>query len=798
MYKILLCVAAVLLPLVTAQVKAPDPPAAPPAPEPIPLTQIAPRSEDLTRSLRDISKGLPQDPELTAFKETLTQQEGEVRDKATESEDALITGASLLEIREQLREWRTYGATEEKQRRTLDEWGKACEERLKVLDRERLTWDSTFNTVRNLPELTAIVASIRSSLTEIQRVKTVADQRLRAVLDLQRRVSKQASSISDIEEKLNASREHFLAKMFQSDAPPIWQVVSQIEIESPAGLLRRSVLRFYSGFAAMEKNIPAGAILFLALALGVCRRMRRALLNLGEADDTVARALMILGRPIAVAALIASPLAVVSSPLASMNAVLVLAHLFLLPIVRLLPLYTPARQLVYFLAGFYALNGVASVLDVGLVTKRTLLALIFAAAILLLAWWGRPIRFRKPSDVPAGNSEKEIIFARWTIAALVPIFLANVFGFLLLSYMLRLVVLLCSCFGIILYTLVRVTTTLFAASLRLPRVRSLASVRLHGPAILRWTQRLLKVSAVLGWISVTLRLLERDAAAKAAIAGLLNARPGFGLLNVSLGDILGFAIVLVAGYLIANASRFILREEILTKWRLARGVPETISTSFYYVLLLLVFLMSLSAAGIQLDKLTVLTGALGVGLGFGMQNIVNNFVSGLILQYERPIRVGDVLEVGNLSGEIRRIGIRASTMRTFQGAEVIIPNSTFISGQVVNWTLSEAVRRVDIPVHVAYGTDPERIIKMLLEIARSHTEVLRQPEPSAAFMGFGDSSLDFLLMFWAGQDTHFRLRSEISIRIGGALRDAGIDIPFPQREIRVHQAAVSPMFKQSA
>ena len=218
----------------------------------------------------------------------------------------------------------------------------------------------------------------------------------------------------------------------------------------------------------------------------------------------------------------------------------------------------------------------------------------------------------------------------------------------------------------------------------------------------------------------------------------------------------------------------------------------------YYVLLLVVFFISLNAAGIQLDKLTVLTGAFGVGLGFGMQNIMNNFVSGLILQYERPIRVGDVLEVGNLSGEIRRIGIRASTMRTFQGAEVIIPNSAFVSGQVINWTLSESRRRVEIPIGVAYGTDPERVIQTLLEIAGTHAEVLREPEPSAVFQGFGDSSLNFLLMFWADQDTHFRLRSDICVRINAALRQAGIDIPFPQREIRVHSVPSPPPFRQSA
>ena len=383
-----------------------------------------------------------------------------------------------------------------------------------------------------------------------------------------------------------------------------------------------------------------------------------------------------------------------------------------------------------------------------------------------------------------------------TLAILLPLLILNVAGFLLLSHVLRLSILLSCSFGAVLYTLAQVTSTLFQAVLRLSPISSLASVRMYRAGLVRWFGRVLKLVAVLCWCYVSLRLMEADESVFAGISAVLNATPGKAL-NISLGDVLGFLTVLLFGYLFAGGLRFVLREEILSRWKLSRGVPDTISTSFYYLALLLVFFMSLSAAGIQLDKLTVLTGAFGVGIGFGLQNVVNNFVSGLILQFERPIRVGDILEVGSLGGEMRRIGVRSSTMRTFQGAEVIIPNSMLVSDRVINWTLSHAQRRVDIPVRAAYGTDPERVVKILMELAASHAEVLRNPEPFAVFQGFGDSYLDFLLMFWADQDTHFRLRSEISIRINTVFREAGIEIPFPQREIRVHAADLSAL-KNSA
>jgi small-conductance mechanosensitive channel len=189
---------------------------------------------------------------------------------------------------------------------------------------------------------------------------------------------------------------------------------------------------------------------------------------------------------------------------------------------------------------------------------------------------------------------------------------------------------------------------------------------------------------------------------------------------------------------------------------------------------------------VELDKFTVLTGALGVGLGFGLQNIVNNFISGLILLFERPIHVGDTVEVNGLVGKLRRIGARSSTVLTFQGAEVIVPNSNLISNQVINWTLSSPWRRVDVPVNVAYGSDPAKVLKLLVEVANSHPGVLRERPPTAFFLGFGDSALNFELRFWsATQETWFELRSDVTMAVAKALDEAGIDVPFPQRDLHV-------------
>jgi small-conductance mechanosensitive channel len=308
----------------------------------------------------------------------------------------------------------------------------------------------------------------------------------------------------------------------------------------------------------------------------------------------------------------------------------------------------------------------------------------------------------------------------------------------------------------------------------------------------RWGGQLLAIAAAFLWLRLMLRLFTAYESVKGAVTGLLRYPIGVRIMHFTLGDAFGFLLILLGGYALANGITFLLKKVVLPRLPLKRGVPYAISTVTYYCLLVLVALAGLSAAGVDMSKFTVLTGALGVGLGFGLQNTVSNFVSGLILLFERPIHVGDTVEVGGLVGIVRRIGARSSTVVTYQGAEVIVPNGNLLSNQVINWTLSSQWRRVDVRLSVAYGTDPERVIKLLVGVADSHPGVLRERPPGAFFMGFGESALNFELRFWCdGQDTWFPLQSDVTVAIAKALREAGIEIPFPQRDLHLRSVSTS-------
>jgi len=195
--------------------------------------------------------------------------------------------------------------------------------------------------------------------------------------------------------------------------------------------------------------------------------------------------------------------------------------------------------------------------------------------------------------------------------------------------------------------------------------------------------------------------------------------------------------------------------------------------------------LALAVLGLDMTKMTVLAGAFGVGIGFGLQSVVNNFVSGLILLFERPIHVGDTVQMGQLQGRVRRIGIRASIVRTMQGAEIIVPNAQLITEQVTNWTLSDQLRRLDLPVGVNYGAAPEKVIELLESLARAHPQVLQNPAPRALFMSYGDSSINFELRAWTEYSNSQQVHSDLTVAIYNAIYAAGMSFPFPQREVRV-------------
>jgi len=258
--------------------------------------------------------------------------------------------------------------------------------------------------------------------------------------------------------------------------------------------------------------------------------------------------------------------------------------------------------------------------------------------------------------------------------------------------------------------------------------------------------------------------------------------------EISLGGIFGFFLTLFITIWLARILRLILEKELLERMSLPRGIPKAISGTSYYFILAIGFFIAVSQTGIDLSQVSLIVGALGVGIGFGLQNVISNFVSGIILVFERPIQEGDLVEVGELMGTVSSIGIRSSKVRTFDGSEVIVPNNNLIANEVINWTLTDKIRRINLYVGVAYGVNPRKVNEILIKEALANKTTLKEPEPMSIFEGFGDSSLNFRLMFWVHFDDYFLTKSEVYMNVYDALEKEGIEIPFPQRVVTMKEA----------
>ncbi|MDG2991684.1 mechanosensitive ion channel [Candidatus Synechococcus calcipolaris G9] len=263
-------------------------------------------------------------------------------------------------------------------------------------------------------------------------------------------------------------------------------------------------------------------------------------------------------------------------------------------------------------------------------------------------------------------------------------------------------------------------------------------------------------------------------------------RPLFtlGTETVTLGWIVEVLVLLLLVTLAVRMIKRMLKTHVLIKLRLDTGTREAIATLMSFVIGAFGYVIVLQAVGIDLASLAVIVGGLGVGIGFGLQDVTRNLISGLILLIERKVKVGDFIEMDQIAGYISEISIRSTVIRTFQGAEVLVPNVNLADNQVTNWNYSNCHGRIDLPVGVAYGSDPVLVTEVLLNLAHSAPHVLHDPPPRVIFQGFGDSSLDFELWIWVDAiDRRIVIRSDLNFKIEYTFRQHGIEIPFPQVDL---------------
>jgi len=285
------------------------------------------------------------------------------------------------------------------------------------------------------------------------------------------------------------------------------------------------------------------------------------------------------------------------------------------------------------------------------------------------------------------------------------------------------------------------------------------------------------------WLKTTVGSFQLMPAILGVYEEVIGAFWIVGGVKISVGGLLSFVFILIITFLLARIIKEIVNDKVFPTRKSTRGLPNAFSMVIRYMVVTLGVYVALSAAGINLSEFGLMAGALGVGLGFGLQSILHNLVSGVIISFERPIHVGDTIQVGTLHGEVTEIGVRSSKIRTFEGSEVILPNGDLLSKQVINWTLSDQKRRIEINVRTSFSANPREVIELLMKEVAKHSNVMMDPNPMVLFEGYGDSALNFRVLFWVDYNVGLSTKSAVGLGIYDKLKEQNIEAPIPQQRL---------------
>jgi potassium-dependent mechanosensitive channel len=767
------------------------------APEPITAGDIPMRADADERFAQDVvARARRKDPSTKLGAELDVITAGIVKlSKAFEGDDLRQLSAIRLESLDN--HWRFYQRELNRWRTELDSTTGSYTDDAAELAKRRVVWEATRDALSSGGFTPALVDRVNVIIDQFSLAEKTLSQPLDEQMRLRRRANTVQASIDAGKKGVDAAIAFYDRRLGTIDAVPAWKAFEDArstgaELQGTATGLRLETAFVEEWGAANQVRIQAykiGALLLLPLLLWLGWRNRKTVVT----DPAMQAAAKVMRRPLSswlLLVLVGVPFFFPDAPLVLHQMALLLA---LVPVLRLLP------TRVFEVLGRWPVIGTAlyllyrlSVLLLGQpLYYRVYLLAIAATTAAVLVWL---LVTSKARHEKAGTPQTHAVIrvAAWAaVAALVTASVANVIGNVSLAEMLTGAVLDSAYVGLALYAGANVIASVLSTLLARRAMTRFRVVTQHAGPLLQSLTKLLMFGALVAWIVVVLNEFRIARPIFGAAKWLLTYPIEAGQISVTLGSILLFFASIYVAFWLARTVRIVLRDEMLPKMELPRGVGNSISTLSYYGLILIGLMIALAAAGFETSQFAIVFGALGIGIGLGLQNVVNNFVSGLILMFERPIQPGDVVEVSGTSGKVRDIGMRATTLTTFEGADVVVPNGTLLSEKLINWTLSDMNRRIDVEVGVAYGSDPRRVLALLREVALGTPGITPEPAPAILFKAFGASSLDFGIRAWTNDFGDWvTIRTEMTARVYEALAREGIEIPFPQQDL--HLRTVDP------
>jgi small-conductance mechanosensitive channel len=670
-------------------------------------------------------------------------------------------------------------------RRELSELNRALTGRLndleryvKQLDQLGEIWDETFAAAKESNAPAELLGRIQDVIAQVRQERVAVDKQRARALTMQNRVGVQDARIADALRAVDQARDNMLSRLLLRDSAPIW---SRTLLSRGAQELQEESLNSLSTqWAALNAyaerqgiRLALGVVVFVGLAMGLYWTRRRAQ-GLWVKKNGSTLKMSVFETPIATALLLSLLVSRWIYSQAPRLLWVMLGALALIPSVIIVRrLITPRlRPLLYALIAFFFIDQLRTLAAAVPLLPRLLFLVEMLGAILFSLWLVRSRTRRELSTTEEPRARRPWTkFAAYVALAISSTaFIANILGYVTLANLLGNSLLESSYLALILYALVVVLDEFGLMALSLRPLAALSTVSRHRPLLHRRMRRGLELLAIVLWIvGVLQQLLLRDALFNTA-REFLTAELSVGSIHISLGDVLAFVITVWAAFALSRFLRFLLEEEIYPRVHLKRGLSYAISNMLHYSILVVGFFFAVAALGFDMTRVTILAGAFSVGVGFGLQNIFNNFISGLILLFERPINIGDVVQIEDASGVVERIGIRASVIRTSNGSEIIVPNGKLISERLINWTLSSRQHGIELPVAVAQDSDPARVIALLERTAAAHPLINRDPPPQALVVKLGPDSLGLELRAWTDHSEQWmQIRSDLAVAVSSAL-----------------------------
>jgi small-conductance mechanosensitive channel len=675
--------------------------------------------------------------------------------------------------------------------RQLTDRATALESDLAQMSATRATWKATLELAGKSNAPPEVVQRINKVLQGIDASEEMLQKRRASVLTLQTRVAEQTQRANSALRSIRSAQSAAVNRLWSRDSPPIWSSEvrtaaaqslgrdSQVSLGAQAALVRDYLEREWTKLIYI-------ALLFIAFVI-VMLRVKRQVARWTDKDRALDRTNRALQLPFSTASLLAIVAARLILYDAPRGVLIILGMLALIPIVVVLR-YLIDRHLfplVNALVVFYLVAQLRVLTASIPALSRFILLVEMVGGLIFLIWF---VRARRRSGPRTTSNKTARIASSIAVAGFGAIIVTNSLGYVALANYLSVGILSAAYFAVILYAAARILEGLVLFALRTRPLTSLGMVQRHHTLLHRRITRLIRVAAIVTWVLLSLSAFSLREAVITRTMALLNADIGARWVHISLGAIVAFVVTIWITLFLSRFLRFFLKEEVYDRFHLARGPAYAVSTLVHYVVLLVGFYIAIAALGADMTKFAILAGAVGVGAGFGLQNIFNNFFSGLILLFERPVQVGDLIQVGDQTGVVRRIGIRASIIALDDKSQLIIPNGKLISEKVTNRTFSSLQKRMELTIRTAYGENPEEVIALLVKTAAAHPHVTKTPPPDAVLKQFSEDALVFVLGFTTEDVARSPfVQSDVAVAVNAALREAGIEIPVPQRIVHLEQ-----------